>query len=352
MVQLIEIAMKLRDHLQHLIFAALSFITFTQQTFACDLCSIYNSVLSQNPQENTWRLSVAEQFTSFEDLQLDGHRVENEFNQHLHSSITQYVAEYSFSTDFAAQLSLPYINRRFRRIEEGESRSGVESGIGDMTLIAKYIPYLYKDDRSTFLVQAFAGLKLPTGETDRLREEQEEHEEDGEHEEHDDHERFVLRHGGEHHEEGLSAIHGHDLALGSGSFDFPLGLSFFAQHERIIFSANVQYSLRTEGDHDYEYADDLIYSAGPAYYLFATHPHTLAAGATLSGEHKPNDRSSNGEIHDDTAIDSLFLGPVLTYTFKDNLSGELGLDLPLDIDNSSLQAVPSYRIHAGLSVRL
>jgi len=37
--------------------------------------------------------------------------------------------------------------------------------------------------------------------------------------------------------------------------------------------------------------------------------------------------------------------------FGDRLNGEIGADLPVRIDNTAFQVVPSYRIRAGFSWR-
>ena len=333
-------------------FLCLAMSLYGNCVYACDLCSIYNSVESQKPQDNTFRLSIAEQITVFDDVQFQGHHVDNIGNQHLESSTTQLVGSYDFTDRFSLQLNLPYINRRFKRIENGEAQTGTEAGIGDITLLAKIVPFNYKSSGSTVSIQLFGGLKLPTGSSDRLKEELEEEEPDHGSDLEAHSSSLISRHGGVNHGDDKipSAIHGHDLALGSGSYDFPIGANLFAQLDKFLLLGNLQYVFRTEGDHYYEYANDLTYNITPSYYVALKHNYTIAVGANLSGEYKGKDTGKDG-IAGDTGIRSLFLGPQIIFTANDKLSGQLGYDIPLDINNTEFQAVPSYRLRAALTYR-
>jgi hypothetical protein len=45
---------------------------------------------------------------------------------------------------------------------------------------------------------------------------------------------------------------------------------------------------------------------------------------------------------------SVFIGPELSYTWKEHLSAELGAEFPVVSDNSALQLVPDYRVKAAV----
>lgn len=322
---------------------------------ACDLCAIYNSIESQQPEANSLVLSVAEQFTAFDDVQDSGRHVENIGHQHMESSITQIVGAFDFTKEFGLQFNLPYINRRYSRFESDVMSRGTEAGIGDLSVLGRITPYHFKDSDSTFTLQMFAGLKIPTGDSERLKEELEEHhepdlEEEDEHEHEEEiHENFA-RHGGSH-DEFPSAVHGHDLALGSGSFDYPIGGSIFAQYDKVLLLGSIQYVFRTEGDSNYRYANDLTYNVGPAVFLLTDHDYTMTLGANLSGEYKRKDTGPNGDKQGDTGIRSMFIGPQLALSLGKNLSTEIAYDYPLDINNTEFQIVPSYKLRAGITYR-
>ena len=83
--------------------------------------------------------AVAEQFTHFGTVQVDGHEVGNPTDQHLDSSITQLVGGYSFNSRFALQVNVPLIYRSFERPEGFAIDRGTESGLGDVSLLGKLV---------------------------------------------------------------------------------------------------------------------------------------------------------------------------------------------------------------------
>ena len=320
--------------------------------YSCDLCSIYNSLESQKGTAGALQLGVAEQFTSYSRIQNNGTFVDNDEHQRLSSSITQLFAGYNISNSVSAQISLPYINRRFARVEGESIDRGTEAGIGDLPIIVRYTPYNYRESDSAFTIQLLAGIKLPTGSSDRLKEEQQEnHHGQVDVQTDDGHMEVeaIPRHE-DHDHEASSVIHGHDLALGSGSVDFPVGARFFAESGRLFGAADFQYTIRNKGDYDYRYANDLLWNVGPAYYIVLHHDTTVALRANLNGEYKGKD-FGNGEQQNGTSINTMFLGPQVLIAAGGCLHGEFGVDFPVHQENSGLQAVASYRFRAGLTYR-
>src|SRR5690606_24318449 len=99
-----------------------------------------------------------------------------------------------------------------------------------------------------------------------------------------------LHHAGHTHEGGVrSAVHGHDIALGSGSFDGIFGTNIWGRYRRATLAASVQYLLRSEGSFDYRYGNDLLWSVSPGYYLILEDPHSVSLRLTASGETKGKD---------------------------------------------------------------
>ncbi len=336
---------------------------------ACDLCAIYSVTDKSRATPGTFRLGVAEQFSSFGTIQQSGAYVENSGSQHMESSITQLFARYDLTDSVSLQANLPYISRRYRRIEDGMTDRGTEAGIGDLSLLARYMPFADRQENWSYMVQVFGGIKLPTGDADRLKEDSDgEHHKDDQHGDdvheesgHDDESdhmdahsvssrgRVSRIHNGIDHgdDEITNVIHGHDLALGSGSVDFPIGFDFFAQSDRAFVQANLQYVFRTEGEADYQYADDLLWKVGPGYYVALDHDSSVALKVNLSGEYKRKD-TIDGEHDDDTGLRSLFIGPEVSVSIGD-WAGELAWDIPLDVNNTGTQVVIDYKIRATLT---
>src|ERR1051326_3731305 len=131
-----------------------------------------------------------------------------------------------------------------------------------------------------------------------------------------------------------SGIHGHDLTLGTGSYDGIVGSSIYVRKQRLFLGANVQYAIRSEGDFHYQFANDLTWSGGPGYVLMLQDNYTLSIQAVVSGEYKGKD-AFEGEKAEDTGVTAVYLGPQLVFTWKENLSAQLGADLPITIQNRS-----------------
>jgi len=317
----------------------LAILAISPSSFACDLCALHGAMSVQEMSEGFFRLGVTEQYTRFEDIQFNGKDVSNPLSQNLDSSFTQIYTEYNFSDRFGLQLNVPLIFRSFRRpLEDGRIEKGEEQGVGDIAIIAKYAPVNHKANDFFFYWQLVSGLKIPSGDSSRLREETDpDHGHDSE--------------GDSESSPGLSsAIHGHDLALGTGSFDFVIGSAALLQKDRFFASSAIQYFLRTEGDFNYEFADDLHWHFSSGAYAYLDHRVSLSIAARLSGEFKDKDRFEGAAV-EDTRITSLSLGPELQLTVGDQLSFGVLFELPLEQEASSLQIVPSHRIIGHLSYK-
>lgn len=293
-------------------------------------------------------LAIAQQFTHFGTLQLDGDEVDNPTGQYLDSSITQLVAGYSFNSRFALQVNVPLIYRSFERPEGFTIDRGTESGLGDISLLAKYVlfhtnagehqslsfddpknPHFEKHDPDfTASALVIGGVKFPTGGTSRLKEEFNEVEVPGAPE---------------------SGIHGHDLTLGTGSYDAIIGGQTSLRYKAFFFQADAQFTVRGDGAHQYDFANDLSWTAGPGYYFVRNRQTTVGLEFACSGEHKGTDRF-RGQVAEDTGITSVFLGPRVVLSHK-KLSAELAAELPVSIGNTALQVVPDYRLHASVAIR-
>jgi hypothetical protein len=300
---------------------------------ACDLCSVYSANEAHGDLVKGFYSGVAEQFTHFGTMQQDGGKVSNEAGQQMNSSITQLMIGYNVHERFGIQLNLPVIHRSFKRAEDLEIDRDTVSGIGEMSLLGRACLYRNDDNNLTVAWNFLGGVKLPTGESDRLQEEV------------DEVTAPPLSPGGVE-----SGIHGHDLALGSGSVDYIVGTSLFARYKRAFVSASVQYAIRTKGDFDYRYANDLIWSGGPGVYLVLESEWTLSMQMNVSGEYKPRD-TFQGDKAEDTGMKAVYLGPELSVSWQGKLSAEMGVDFSVDIENTALQLVPDYRAHAGVTWR-
>ena len=313
-------------------------------TQACEICAIYTSTEMQESRLGI-RAGIAEQFTRFATLQQNGEEVDNPHHERLESSITQLLLGYTAHPRLALQLNVPLIHRSYRRQETSGTVSGSVSGVGDIVVSALATPWSHVRPESVQRWTLRLGIKLPTGDAGRLREElAEEMEAD-----HDSlialpfRSRWVPRHS-EHGTE--SGVHGHDLALGTGSTDVLLGTQALATYHRWYATALIQYFVRTEGAFDYTFANELIVQGGPGYFLWLSHRAALGLQGLLTLDTKGTD-SQAGRRLGDTGATYLYAGPALHWTWQTRLSADLAADLPAVRNNTDLQIVPDYRLRAG-----
>jgi len=300
---------------------------------ACDVCAVYTAT-EMGETRTGFRLGVAEQFTFFNTLKQDGEEIDNPADEYVNSSITQLLFGYRVTPRLGLQLNLPVIARQFRRLDHhGNVTHGNEDGFGDMSLIGQYLAWSDVRETTTFSFSVLGGVKFPTGDSSRLGEELEE---------------------GHHHEDGdahvESGVHGHDLTLGSGSFDGIIGASVFWSWRRLFVTAATQFAIRSEGDFDYQFAHDLTWTGGPGVFALLAHGYSLGLQAVLSGETKGKD-TQQGERLDDTGITAFYVGPGINFTWGTSLAADVALDVPVVQDNTAVQIVPDYRIRGGLTWR-
>ena len=312
---------------------------------ACDVCAIYTATEMREGRTG-FRIGVGEQYTRFGRLQDDGHEIHNP-GEYIDSSITQLLFGYDFVPKLGVQLNVPIIDRQFRRMEADGLHRGSESGFGDLSLLAVARPYSLITEDVVFRTGLFAGLELPSGDPDRIGEELAEGNGDAEEGEHAGARTVRQAHEGEDHGV-VSGVHGHDLALGSGSVDGLIGGSVFTSWRRLFGSASLQYAIRGEGSFDYRYANELNWLVETGGYVVLEHDWSLALQAVAGGAYKGND-VLDGQSTDDTRIAFTFLGPGLTFTWGESLGVDLTGDLPVSRHNTGVQIVPSYRIRGGVT---
>jgi hypothetical protein len=290
----------------------------TQPVLGCDLCSVYAATEAQAGSGKGFFGGVAEQFTHFGTVQEDGHKVASE-GQYIDSSVAQVFAGYNFNNNVGVQLNLPVIYRAFG----SETIHGTELGIGDVSLVGTFTPYRHLSERFNFSWTLLGGVKFPTGDSSRLNTPDSELPE---------------------------GIGGHDLALGSGSYDGLVGTGASGRWKRLFASASLQYAIRSEGDFQHQYANDLTWFGGPGVYLVLGHQYTLSLQAVVSGETKGKDTFS-GVPDGDSAETLVYLGPQVNLTWGSRLAVVAGVDLPVSRDNSGLQVLPDYRVRGAVTLR-
>lgn len=346
--------------------AALAALMIPPLTRACDVCAVYTATEMQENRSG-FRIGVAQQYSRFTTRIPDATGESEDEGEYLKGSTTQVLLGWDPRTLFGFQLNLPIITRAYRRIEDGvlvgdRIQDGVlvrgsETGIGDVSLVGILRPWSWTNERSVVRFSLLAGLKLPTGDSSRLREEEEN--------------RARSQGGGtaaraatqagrwrvaqaDHIPAGSpSGINGHDLALGSGSWDGVFGLSAYGSFDRLFLTTNAQYSLRSEGQFGYQYGNEVNWFVTLGGYVLLRHDATLALQLVTSGSYQRPDTldgtSTAAEGEDDVSRLWVFVGPGMSFTWGTSLAAEIAGDIP--VEHRDLGLIPEYRIRGGLTYR-
>jgi len=323
----------------------LLYALFTAALPACELCAIYSADSARGNSGAGFVFTVAEQYVSSHTLLAEG----EEFNAvpflsraFVDSSYTHLVPGYNFSSRVGLSLNAPLIHRNFRVTQfltTGESvdEEGSVSGLGDIALIGRVNLFRKIEMEYTYNVSLLAGVKFPTGDTERLDEEVAAAEQD------------LAIFGPGHPHSSIGGVHQHDLTLGSGSYDGVFGVTGSARWQRWFFNGQVQYYLRTEA-RGYQFGDSIIVSGGPGGYILLDKNFTLSLQANAFYESNARDEIL-GQVSNQTGMTAWYIGPVLSLTFREHFSANAGVDLPLGISNNGLQTVPDYRVRGGFTWR-
>ena len=321
-----------------LLIVVLSFRT----AFACELCAIYSASSARGESHSGFNFNISEQYVSQNTLQQKGDELHLPplNDAYLNTSWTHFVPGYNFHPRLGINVSIPYIHRDFRRVEIPTTGGliddeGTEHGLGDVALIARFAPIMKMEMDYSILFNVMAGIKFPTGDTERLDNEVDRAKID----------RALF--GPDHNHSSLGGIHQHDLTLGSGSYDGIFGTSLTARWKRFYFNQQVQYYLRTKA-RDYEYADMFIASGGPGAYLLIKDSWTTSLQGNVYYETSGSD-DLIGQRNIHTGMAAWYAGPQLNITVGDHFSFNVAGEVPLTYFNRGLQTVVDYRIHGGLT---
>ena len=320
-------------------------------SLACDLCAIYSADNAVVGFEGGFSLTLSEAYIPYRTTQVEGEEVDVNNPSYVDSSITHIVPAYNFTERFGLSLNIPIKALNFRRTDIRYSLSAPpvvfteqegEVGLGDAAFIGRFTLFSKREMEYGVLVNLLAGVKFPTGATDRLEDEVEQAEIFD----------ALLPPGTPHDplEHSISSVHQHNLSFGSGSYDGIFGLTVNSRWQRWFFNAQFQYYLRTEGESGFEYGDEIMVSGGPGAYLWFTKEFTLSLQANAGYDRMAKDELL-GKKSDSTGLTAWYLGPTVYFTWGSQLSVNLGIDIPLEIDNNGFQSVPDYRVHGGISWR-
>jgi hypothetical protein len=287
-------------------------------SWACDVCATHVA-LSDKESVGRPSVSIFEQLSKFEPSGGEDDTFE--------TWTTQFAVGYRLSERWAVQLGIPYADR--------ELNGDTEQGLGDATALAAFRAFQRIQGANVALVDAYAGLEMPTGDSDLLREERD----------HALEEETMADMPGVPHEHPT----GHHLALGSGSWDGIFGVNAYGKYGRWAAQGNAQYKLNTEGDFDFEYGDEFVWLTGVKYFAVLEHAQSLAAGVDLSGNWQDQNKVLGETDTDHPSTRATYVGPAATYTHGDRLNISVAWDFPIAGEDNGLEGAADTHVRASAS---
>jgi len=215
---------------------------------------------------------------------------------------------------------VPSKGRTLKRTVDGGRISETDWGVGDITLLAKYRLYKRDSFSSSRQVGIQAGLKLPTGADDL--------------------------------EDRQGVRFPQPLQLGTGSVDYELALTFTDFRNRLVFTGDLGYSLKTEAN-DFDFGDVFKYDVAVKFRLYPSRygdnypTHDLLLFVEVNGTVAARARSDVQTVAD-SGGHQIFLAPGVQFFPLENVILEAGLQLPLVDELNGIQLGSSFRFRSGL----
>lgn len=205
-----------------------------------------------------------------------------------------------------------------------ETDTGGDTGIGDISLLARYTFFHRHTLDSTLLFAVTGGMKLPTGSTDART---------------DDGDEFLDAH----------------TQLGTGSFDGLLGFGFNYARGRVAFSGNVLGAINGDGEFgntDHRFGNTINYDLTGRYRLF---PGTIGQSSTqvfmslgLVGEARGREEEDGEDVYD-SGGQTVYIAPGLQINFAGHWVTELSYQHAVHHDLNGTQLGEDYKIFGSVT---
>ncbi len=300
------------------------FITHLNSVQACNSCGCSLSRIgteTRNPIEsNPWLVDFSFEYQNWDEISAAQAHELHESGHHIHDKTHEefyhFGIGYHPTERFTAFLEIPFVVREQINIHSHEALGEKEQsdGLGDLQLTGIYRLFSYKNS----FLGPVAGIKFPTGETSEKASDGDEFEP--------------------------------EMQPGSGSFDYIVGATFRYDIERFSIRGNSLYTLRTEGDHNFEFGDlftcyvFINYLINPGCQPFKIRP---GIDFNLQVENK---QKEEGEEIEDSGGTTLFIGPALMIDVTDHVSLLGNVLLAVYQDMGGLHQERDFIINLGVKI--
>ena len=242
-------------------------VLWADLSHACDYCLLTQGL---SPLQTTTGLGIRidERYTVLNSMYKGTDKVDNPGNKETHLT-TQVTGFYAINPDLTALVVIPYVRKTMKEEDGGVFVEGKATGLGDLALMGRYTFYKRHDLASTTLLAGQAGVKLPTGATDK--------------------------------KDDMGDVMDAHIQPGTGSTDLLLGLNLSHAAGRFTLSTNLLYFINGEGetgDEKHEFGDMLNYDVTGIYRIYPDTPPgpTVSLALGIAGEWRAKEKEDGVDI--------------------------------------------------------
>lgn len=260
-------------------------------------------------------------FVVLDTLRVEGEKAEGN-GEKIQAYIQPFVVSYTPTPGLALRLAYPLVVRQFENFSDPALPSSV-SGLGDLTLSAKYRFFFLTTARSRLDVAAISGIKLPTGSSTRA--------------------------------DNLGQVLPRPAQPGTGSTDFFWQMASAYQNGEIGYSifADVEYRKNTEA-RGFEFGDLWSINFGGQKRVLPARLTRLGAPelyTELAFQYQNAGRSrSQGLPLPDSGGTSVLIAPGMSLILKARYLIEASFQFPLNQDLNGVQLSQGWNLQLGTRI--
>ena len=242
-------------------------VLWADLSHACDYCLLTQGL---SPLQTTTGLGIRidERYTVLNSMYNGTDKVDNPGNKETHLT-TQVTGFYAINPDLTALVVIPYVRKTMKEEDGGVFVEGKATGLGDLALMGRYTFYKRHDLASTTLLAGQAGVKLPTGATDK--------------------------------KDDMGDVMDAHIQPGTGSTDLLLGVNLSHATGRFTLATNLLFFINGEGetgDEKHEFGDMLNYDVTGIYRIYPDTPPgpTVSLALGIAGEWRAKEKEDGVDI--------------------------------------------------------
>jgi hypothetical protein len=239
-------------------------------------------------------------------------------------TVINLYGQYDIDKDLSVEVNVPFISRAYSRYGPRENLSERETNLGDLVSIVSYNILSPRAKYDVITWQVRGGVKLPTGDSDYLRQEQDP---------------SIYN--------SSTLVRGRDIAFGSGSVDIPLGTRVIYAEQGLFAFGDAGYILRTEGDYDYQYGNTLSLAGAFGGTVVSDARRSVRLAGVLRWDDRAQDSLSGSSVAN-SGNSVLALGPAIEAVFRDALQAHFEITTPVFRDANGAQLLPDYQLQISL----